>query len=739
MKYKSIIILVLTIFVLISIAGASATDTNDTAIASGDANQIDLSQNDEITDDLKASGDAPLTQPDNDETLSVENTPEIGSDDEGTYFDLIKEITNGGNKLSKSYYRYTGGGTINISGVDLDGNGAVIDMAGSSNVRVFSVMYETTFKNLTIKNVNYNGYGGAILFERLGTVEDCNFINNTAYAGSAIYFEDSRYQGTVKNCNFVDNKETAANKGGAIYSMVSVDITNCTFTNNSASCGGAIYSMGSRVDITNCTFTNNKATAVVGCGGAIYSMGNDVDITNCTFTNNKATGESGCGGAIYFVGDCAVTNCNFTGNNATTGSAILSPGDLSSITVSNSYFLNNRANVIDLLITKNDDNIIIDLEGNNNFLNAIYATGVTFTNVTYWGANGITNTDSSTPSESFREAGQNITVSIVVNDLIVLNEVRSTDENGRIVFDISAGENYFIGARHDTDSYYTEKVQTISNNIKFNVNVTSQTTNNKTVNLTAKSNIPNEVIKGKLLFILPNGTNITANYAGNGTWWAVHTLADYGVYQVNASYIGLDNVTVSNANITVSRANTVLTADTVTATYNINKNLVITLKDANRNAISGAKLIVNLKGVREYITDANGQVKVNVAKLVPKTYTAIITFNGDDIYVKSTRNVQVIVKKAKAKIVAKKKTFKKSKKVKKYTVKLKDNTGKAMAKVKLTLKVKGKTYKAKTNAKGKATFKIKNLKKKGTFKAKVKFAGNTYYNAVTKTVKIKIK
>ena len=165
MKYKSIIILVLTIFVLISIAGASATDTNDTAIASGDANQIDLSQNDEITDDLKASGDAPLTQPDNDETLSVENTPEIGSDDEGTYFDLIKEITNGGNKLSKSYYRYTGGGTINISGVDLDGNGAVIDMAGSSNVRVFSVMYETTFKHLTIKNVNYNGYVGARLLK----------------------------------------------------------------------------------------------------------------------------------------------------------------------------------------------------------------------------------------------------------------------------------------------------------------------------------------------------------------------------------------------------------------------------------------------------------------------------------------------------------------------------------------------------------------------------------------------
>ena len=243
----------------------------------------------------------------------------------------------------------------------------------------------------------------------------------------------------------------------------------------------------------------------------------------------------------------------------------------------------------------------------------------------------------------------------------------------------------------------------------------------------------------KLLFILPNGTNITANYAGNGTWWAVHTFDDYAVYQANASYIGLDNVTINNANITVSKTNTALTADAVTATYNINRYFVITLKDANGNAISDAKLTVNLNGAKTYTTDKNGQVKVNLAKLVPKTYTAIITFNGDDIYVKSTKNVQVIVKKAKAKIVAKKKTFKKSKKVKRYTVTLKDDNGKAIKKVKLTLKVKGKTYKAKTNAKGKAVFKIKNLKKKGKYTAKVTFKGNKYYKKASKKVKITIK
>ena len=71
----------------------------------------------------------------------------------------------------------------------------------------------------------------------------------------------------------------------------------------------------------------------------------------------------------------------------------------------------------------------------------------------------------------------------------------------------------------------------------------------------------------KLLFILPNGTNITANYAGNGTWWTLHTFDDYGVYQVNASYDGLNNVTVSNAKITI-KADSTITLDNITFTNN---------------------------------------------------------------------------------------------------------------------------------------------------------------------------
>ena len=125
--------------------------------------------------------------------------------------------------------------------------------------------------------------------------------------------------------------------------------------------------------------------------------------------------------------------------------------------------------------------------------------------------------------------------------------------------------------------------------------------------------------------------------------------------------------------------------------------------------------------------------------MVPKKYTAKITFNGNTKYAKSTKSVKVTVKKAKPKLTAKKKTFKKSVKTKKYSVVLKTNKNKVMKNVKLTLKVNKKTYKAKTNKKGKATFKITKLTKKGKYTALVKYKGSKYYTAKSVKVKITVK
>ena len=143
-----------------------------------------------------------------------------------------------------------------------------------------------------------------------------------------------------------------------------------------------------------------------------------------------------------------------------------------------------------------------------------------------------------------------------------------------------------------------------------------------------------------------------------------------------------------------------------------------------------------LKGIENYTTNENGQIKIPVQKLTPKTYVAKISYGGDNNHVESDSYGVVVVKKITSKLTANAKAFKVKTKTKKYNVILKTNKNKAMKNKKVYLKVNGKTYAAKTNSKGKATFKITKLTKKGKFTAVVTYKGSAYYNKTTKKVKI---
>ena len=873
---------------------------------------------------------------------------------------------------NKATGNYDGGGAIymhssgNVNNCNFTGNYAV-NQGGAIRIGDTGSVANCNFTGNSAVN-----QGGAIRIYN-GSVANCNFSDNTANIGGAICLYN---EGIVSNCNFADN--TANEEGGAIW-IDSGTVSNCNFTNNSATFEGGAVNFYNDGNVENCNFVGNTANDE---GGAVC-FSSTGSVTNCNFTGNTATH----GGAVYIYSG-SVSNSKFTGNNATAGSAIYYNGQSGSTqTVTQSTFFNNRADAEALDVVQNENKIIITFTGKNNLLNAIYSgVDITFTGVAYWGANGNESITGSI-SRSNKQAGQNITVSIMVNDEVVSNKVYVTNQDGAIVLDNDFGDNYLISIRHDADSYYTEAKKIISKNKEFYVNVTSLSSNNRTVNLTLKSNIPNDIIKGELQFILQNNAKISANYAGNGTWWAVHTFDDYGVHPVTASYSdALDNLTVNSGNITinkvdstinledivldyddsknitvaasgatgitakidgvdvdvinnytiqissldagnhtltvttipdedhnpvtktvnitVNKADSTLTVDdiifdygssastavsitgadainasvvghpeavvkvngtnitvsglnagtytltvttiadknhnsvtknatitvnkidvalnvndvvldyrvpgnvtavvdgatgivakigenelvvdgyvisipaldagihtltvtaigdvnhnnvtknatilvnkikteitgvAITATYNVNKNLVITLKDSNGKALSGVKVTVNLNGAKTYTTDKNGQLKVSTRGLAPKKYTAKVAFNGDAVYDKSAKDIKVTVKKATPKLTAKKKTFKRTVKTKKYTIVLKDNTGKAIKKAKVTIKIGKKTYAAKTNSKGKASFKIKKLTKKGTYKATVTFKGNKYYNKVVKKVKIKIK
>ena len=262
---------------------------------------------------------------------------------------------------------------------------------------------------------------------------------------------------------------------------------------------------------------------------------------------------------------------------------------------------------------------------------------------------------------------------------------------------------------------------------------------------------------------IPNLTGevtIKASFAGNANYSASNATASFNFTQSNETNTTGNitnettsgnttsgnntnatggNTTEDNTTVVPTTVGTKLTASNVNMVYNGGKYLVVTLKDKNGNVLAGQRISIKLNG-KTYTRTTNSKGQASLAlSLVPKTYTATINFAGKDKYTKSSTTAKIVVTKATPKLAAAKKTFKVKTKTKKYTVTLKTNKGKVMKNTKVTLKVKGKTYNAKTNSKGKAMFKITKLTKKGTFKAVVKYGGNKYYKALSKTVKIVVK
>ncbi|WP_458405144.1 hypothetical protein, partial [Methanobrevibacter sp.] len=117
-------------------------------------------------------------------------------------------------------------------------------------------------------------------------------------------------------------------------------------------------------------------------------------------------------GAIFWLGDNGLINDSiFQYNSAHTGGAVYQNNNL--LRISNSKFLENKANSTELKVVNGTNILNITLMGMENYLNAIYSENgnVNFTNVTYWNGN-ITNTDKANDTTLTNESGQNITIII---------------------------------------------------------------------------------------------------------------------------------------------------------------------------------------------------------------------------------------------------------------------------------------------------------------------------------------
>ena len=456
------------------------------------------------------------------------------------------------------------------------------------------------------------------------------------------------------------------------------DAYNCIFTNNKCEYGGGAIYQGNAF---NCTFIGNSAFS----GGAIY-QGNAY---NSTFINN--TGFE-FGGALF---EGTAVNCTFTDNDALSGQAICE-----------------------------GTGILCRFYNNTCELTTIVPASINVLNYT-----------------SPYKSGEKLIFNLTANDMLFdgFNTTIKIYNNGSLVKTVYA----FTGEGWIVDLGVGEYTAVLSLTDYPDENSSNATINISKGNTTVVINPINDTIVGKEIVINyttnSNGT-VTIKVNGQPITGNKFTPTKNGTYNVTVEVAENDYYTAASNQTTfnVEKLASKITVSPVSTIYNVGKYLVITLKDQNGNAIKNAVLIVNLGGSKNYKTDKNGQVKINVANLVPKTYTAKITYAGSDSYNGSTGSAKVTVKKAKPKITAKSASFKLKVKTKKYTVIFKDNKNKALKKTKVTFKVGGKTYTVKTNNKGHGVFKITNLKKKGAYIGVITIPTNKYYNKVTKKVKITV-
>ena len=603
-----------------------------------------------------------------------------------------------------------------------------------------------------INNTAYSGDGGAISYCGGTVITNSSFINNTAYSGdggATCNSGDASYcnftgnnatnGGAICNgtgasyCNFINN--TASADGGASYSNTP---NNCNFIGNSATNGGALAEISSTV--SDCNFTANKASAE---GGAVYNVSS---LSNCNFTNNTASDK---GGAMY---NGTANSCTFIGNNATDGGAKYD-GDANDCifinntaynkggamlygTASFSNFTSNKAPVGEAMKDATSLFCIFTDNGNENV--DFYPTiNVTDTTTVY--ESGEKLLFNLTYNGNYYD-GYKATISITKDGESIGTYYGLSGDDGGWIVDLLPG---VYNATLTLDPYEAVPVTvTLTvNREETSINATGVTTTyniGKDMQFTLMDKKGNPIPSATLSVYIDRMRECVTD--ANGT--AVLSISDIGAntYTARISYAGNELYLPSNATalVVIQKAKPSLSAVGVTTTYNKNKNMVITLRDNLGNPIAGAPVIVDINGAKKYISDGKGQVIVSTKGLVPKSYTAKISFENEN-YTKAEITAKMAIKKAKPKLTAKKKSFKLKTKTKKYAVTLKDNLGRALKSKKLTLKVKGKTYKAKTNKKGKAIFKITKLNKRGKFKAVVKFAGDKCYKKVTKKVKITVK
>ncbi len=158
---------------------------------------------------------------------------------------------------------------------------------------------------------NHGGYGGAMFNYYADSISiDCTFTGNEALYGGAVYTQHAAP--VLTRCVFGNNAASGAyGQGGAMFNIMFAApiIDSCIFSGNTAEYAGAGICNNDRAApaLANCLLAGNIASVAAG---GMYNVGSNPNIVNCTFADNQAPQ----GGAMFnynCMSPNAVLNCIF--------------------------------------------------------------------------------------------------------------------------------------------------------------------------------------------------------------------------------------------------------------------------------------------------------------------------------------------------------------------------------------------------------------------------------------------
>ena len=187
-------------------------------------------------------------------------------------------------------------------------------------------------------------------------------------------------------------------------------------------------------------------------------------------------------------------------------------------------------------------------------------------------------------------------------------------------------------------------------------------------------------------------------------------------------------------NVFASTKPTTITTVNVTTTYNVAKELVITLTDVNGKVLANKTINVVVGTINANLTtNDSGQASVDVSTLAPNTYPASIAFAGDEVYAKSNTTATVVVNKIASSIKASKVTATYNV-AKKLIITLTAN-GKPLKGQKVTVKVGTISKTLTTDANGQVSVDVSKLTPK-TYTATFTYAGDSINDKSSNTAKV---